>query len=262
LILILDKVKVGALRKIQRKNLILEQILTETQESIARGRRSLAVFDLDSTLFDVSPRIQRIVDELALHEPILVAHPEVALKLKQIVIARGDWGIKTAMMRLGLFESHPELASMARDFWAKKFFSNEYLKHDIPYPGAVEFVQTLNKLGADIVYLTGRDQVRMGVGSEATLLEHGFPLGSGVKSELVLKPQKGYEDYLFKSEWFNQIAIDQFDHVWFFENEPVNIEQVRKDHPRVKIIFFDSTHSGRGTVPTEFPIIEDYICSL
>ena len=242
-----------------RKNEVLEKILHEARESIARGRRSLAVFDLDSTLFDVSPRIQKIVHELAEHSPLLEKHPEIAAKIKDIVIERGDWGIKSAMKRMGWFETAPDVTLLARDFWSKRFFSNEYLKHDVPYPGAVSYVQKLNALGVDIVYLTGRDKIRMGPGSEETLIDAGFPLGMGVKSELVLKPQKGYEDYLFKSEWFNQIPEDQFEHIWFFENEPVNIDQVRKDHPKVKIVFFDSTHSGRGTRPEGLPVIEDYL---
>lgn len=241
------------------KNEPLVQILTDARKSIARQGRCLAVFDLDSTLFDVSPRIQKIVDELAEHSPLLEKHPELAAKIKEIVIQRGDWGIKSAMTRMGWPETHPELTAMAKEFWSKRFFSNEYLKHDVPYAGAVSYVQKLNVMGVDIVYLTGRDQVRMGPGSEETLIQAGFPLGLGVKSKLVLKPQKGHEDYLFKSEWFNQIPEDQFEHVWFFENEPVNIEQVRKDHPRVKIIFFDSTHSGRGSKPEGLPVIEDYI---
>lgn len=242
-----------------RKNLILEQILTETKESTARGRRSLAVFDLDSTLFDVSPRIQKIVGELALENSLLEKHPEVVEKLKQTKIERGDWGIKTAMIRMGLFDTHPELTILAKNFWSQRFFSNEYLKHDVPYPGAVDFVKKLNSFGADIVYLTGRDQIRMKIGSEETLVQEGFPLGYGVRSELVLKPQKGYEDFLFKSEWFNEIPENQYEHIWFFENEPVNIEQVRKDHPKVKIVFFDSTHSGRGEKPMDLPVIEDYL---
>lgn len=241
------------------KNLILKQILTETEQTAAQGRRSLAVFDLDSTLFDVGPRIQKIVGELAEAKELLEKHPEIGEKLRQVRIQKGDWGIKTAMIRLGLFDSHPELTLMAKNFWSKRFFSNEYLKHDVPYLGAVEYVKKLHALGADIVYLTGRDQHRMKIGSEETLVASGFPLGFGVRSELVLKPEKGYEDFLFKSEWFNQIPEDQYENIWFFENEPVNIDQVRLDHPQVKIIFFDSTHSGRGVVPTDLPVIEDYL---
>lgn len=239
-------------------NPILKQILTEIEETKRSGGQTLAVFDLDSTLFDVSPRIQKIVAELAETLENTEEHRSVAEKLKGVVVEKSDWGIRSAVQRLGLHESHPELALMARDFWSQRFFSNEYLRFDQPYFGAVEYLRDLRLLGSEIVYLTGRDQIRMKEGSFQTLRDHGFPLDPPMSAELVLKPQKGQDDELFKSKWFHTVDKSKYSHIWFFENEPVNIEQVQRDHPEVKLVFFDSTHSGKSQSPQGLPVIKDY----
>ncbi|WP_374031064.1 hypothetical protein [Bdellovibrio bacteriovorus] len=44
---------------------MLEQILVNIQDLTKQGKTSLAVFDLDSTLFDVSPRLERILLDFA-----------------------------------------------------------------------------------------------------------------------------------------------------------------------------------------------------
>jgi hypothetical protein len=46
--------------------------------------------------------------------------------------------------------------------------------------------------------------------------------------------------------------------VWFFENEPANILPVLENCPHVQVIFFDSTHSRRATVPEHLPKIRHF----
>lgn len=234
----------------------LVKILKDAQEISKKNMQSLAVFDLDSTLFDVSPRLLKIIHDFAELPSTLERFPEAAKILKTVQTQRSDWGIKQALIRAGLDHQHPEFHEHIRNYWEQSFFSNHYLQFDQPFEGAVEFVNEIKNAGARIVYLTGRDIERMGEGSVQTLHQWGFPI-LDPQAELVLKPKKGMDDARFKSDWFLQTK--DFTKVWFFENEPVNIHLVRKEHPEVEILFFHSTHSGKAEIPMDLPHLVDFL---
>jgi hypothetical protein len=238
----------------------LKNILEKAGQAKRHGRKSLAVFDLDSTLFDVSPRLTKILHDYAddpLHQK---QFPESTRILRTLSTKRSDWGIKQAVIRAGLDKHHPEFHDSLRAYWRAHFFSDEYLQYDVPYEGAVDFVTRLAREGSEIVYLTGRDIARMGKGSREILLKWKFPLDES-HSRLILKPEKGMDDAEFKSDWFRDQPLSNYDIVWFFENEPVNIDKVRADHPQVKIVFFASTHSGRAEPPGDLPHIFHFLLS-
>lgn len=237
---------------------ILRQILVKIRKAQAENLRALVVFDLDSTLFDVSPRIEKILLEYAEIPEFQKKFPEQIRHFKNIKTLRSDWGIRQALIRAGLDGHHPDFQQSVRDYWVKTFFSNEYLKYDKPYEGAVEFVQHLVRHGVDIVYLTGRDQHRMGKGSRETLLRWGFPLNDA-QQHLVLKPHKDMDDSLFKAEWFQTWPGNNYSNIWFFENEPINVNLVKKQCPEVEIIFFHSTHSGQAEPPEDIPKIIHFL---
>lgn len=237
---------------------LLHQIVERTRELLDQGQRGLVVFDLDSTLFDVGPRLERILYEFAEIPENQRRFPEQIQHFRNIRVERGDWGIKQALIRAGLDGHHPEFQEKVRDFWREKFFSNEYLVFDKPYPGAVEYVQSLSQAGAEIVYLTGRDVHRMGEGSRQTLLHWNFPLDNQ-RSHLVLKPHQSMKDSLFKRDWLAQVNSEKFKEIWFFENEPVNIHLVLESLPHVQVIFFDSTHSGQAERPENIPAIMHFL---
>lgn len=219
----------------------LNEIIRISQELRARNLRTLAVFDLDSTLFNVSHRTKKILTEFAdLHDL-----PE----LKNVEVKHEDWGIKEAVVRAGY---HPELdlemLQNLRDFWFDKFFSNEYVHYDVPYHGAVAYVLELYEAGCEIKYLTGRDQQRMGVGSQEVLEKWGFPCQP---EQLVLKPERSIDDGFFKTDWFTKVDRSQYEKIYFFENEPVNINAVLKTSPDVEVIFLETTHARRETVTAQ-----------
>lgn len=236
----------------------LERILTEIAAFEASGHEALVVFDLDSTLFDVSPRLKKILHDFALDPQNQSLFPEACEILKEAETYRTDWGIKDAVIRAGLDKHHPEFHQALKQYWVKHFFSNEYLEYDIPYEGAVEYVQNLLKVGADIVYLTGRDVHRMGQGSRDVLLKWHFPLDDK-RSQLVLKPQKGMDDAQFKSDWFAALPEGKYQKIWFFENEPVNVNLVRLQHQHIEVVFFESTHSRKEEAPTDLPRILNFL---
>jgi hypothetical protein len=237
---------------------LLRQILVKIEEFQNQGLQSLAVFDIDSTLFDVSPRVERILLDFAAEPAHRAKFPEQIQLFKDIRTHRKDWGFKHALERAGLDGHHPEFQETLREYWYQRFFSNDFLQYDLPYDGAVEYVNTVANLGAEVVYLTGRDVERMGSGSALTLKRAGFPLDDR-QTRLVLKPEKTMDDAEFKTDWFSCIPPKQYAEVWFFENEPVNIHHLRQRHPEVKVVFFESTHAGKADPPEDIPKIMHFL---
>lgn len=235
----------------------LRQILVKTAENTRQGLDSLAVFDLDSTLFDVGPRLQKILGDFAAVPEHQARFPEQLKVFPDLKVQPRDWGVKDALLRSGLTGVHPEFQAAVRDFWRTHFFSDDYLHFDRPYPGAAEYVRGLRDAGADIVYLTGRDVTRMGKGSAEVLHKWNFPLGD--RAELVLKPDREIDDAFFKTNWFLKLDENKYASTWFFENEPVNINRMRLEAKHVEIVFFDSTHSRREEAPADLPRILHFL---
>lgn len=236
----------------------LSQIFVKIAELEKIERKVLLVFDLDSTLFDVSHRTQQILMEFAQLPEILRKYPQEAELLKQAQVTIQDWGYAEALRRMGSFESAQAMRAELFQFWKKHFFSDPYLHFDQPVPGAVEFVnQLLNFENTEIVYLTGRDQNRMGKGTVEVLKKWNFPV-AGPKTQLILKPHQDLEDAAFKTKWFLDHPEIHQSAVWFFENEPVNINHLRKTLSHIEIVFFESTHSQKEQPPVDLPKIRNF----
>ena len=205
------------------------------------------IFDLDSTLFDVSPRITKIIHLFAEQNEIKENYPEESKILLSLRSHESDYGVKKTLTRIGFQPPNMEFIKSLVDFWKKAFFSNAYLEFDQPYDGAPEFVRELHKAGAEIYYLTGRDVPRMLDGTIKSLRAHGFPLNDD-HSGLVLKPSTEISDHDFKAEFFKGLNSDSGE-TWFFENEPKNIHLVEKLTPKIKIVFVATVHSGKEPEP-------------
>lgn len=237
---------------------LLRQILERIESLHREGKRSLAVFDLDSTLFDVSPRVQQILLDFANEPAYQRAFPEHIEALQNIRTRRKDWGFQNALERAGFDGKHIEFETAVRDYWHARFFGNDYLQYDLPYDGAVEYVNDVANRGAEVVYLTGRDVQRMGAGSALTLKHWGFPLDD-IQNRLVLKPEKSMNDAEFKTDWFRNLPADHYEEIWFFENEPVNICHLQERLPQIKVVYFESTHAGKAVPPEGIPTIVHFL---
>ena len=226
----------------------LNEILNISSTNAAQKLRTLAVFDLDSTLFNVSTRSQKILDEFAdLHH---LNH------LKNVEIKIEDWGLKEALIRAGYKpDDELQLLKDLKHYWSERFFSNEYLHYDVPYLGAISFVQDLSDTGCEIYYLTGRDQKRMQQGTIEVLYKWGFPLKL---DNLFLKPERSIDDEIFKLEWFRNLNHAQFQNIFFFENEPVNINAIVQYCPEVEVIFLDTTHSRKEQISSPLKKIKNF----
>lgn len=234
---------------------ILQNILTEISHELAQNGTVKAVFDLDSTLFDVRPRLIEIIKEFCIDSKMSELYPAAISKLSGLKNLSHSYHIKDHMYELGLQDQPEQFFKDIYAFWRSRFFHNDYVIHDHPVEGAVEFVQKLHTMGVEIIYLTGRDIPRMQEGTIKSLKKWGFPIHTG-HSELVLKPHFSMDDAEFKRDHFVSMSVNS--HIWFFENEPVNIHLILKDCPNVKCIFFDSVHMGEAEEPRHLPTIQHF----
>jgi hypothetical protein len=236
------------MRIVKNENL-LQEIVKKAAFAKKGGEPFTAIFDLDSTLFDVSPRISKILQAFAALPNIKTRFKKEAEILSTIQPHSSDYGVRRTLARHGVSmeDTTPEFAELLVSFWKKNFFGNEYLIYDAPYPGAVKYVLDLEKAGAKILYLTGRDVPRMLPGTIQSLRAHGFPLDSK-NINLILKPSATERDHDFKKRFFEEMEKSKGE-VWFFENEPTNIYLVLETSPHVKIVFVETVHSEAVPVP-------------
>lgn len=223
------------------------EILIKILDEVRAGKKCAAVFDLDSTLFCVSPRSQAILRELATDADFTRDFPAAAAALSKIEILPTEYGIKTAITRAGV-QPVPGLVERVVQFWREKFFSNTHMHHDLTYPGAQDFVRRVHDGGADVYYLTGRNENKQREGTMRTLKSWNFP--DLPLERVILKLRSEDQDHIYKETQLKEIA-DRYPTVWFFENEPVIIHHVRRELPNVHIVFIDSAHSGKANPPTD-----------
>lgn len=236
----------------------LKKVLNQAAELQKSNQQTLAVFDLDSTLFDVSPRLERILHDFAELPETQKKYPETVFALRNAKTERTDWGIRQAIIRAGLHRQTTEFHEAVKNYWIASFFTNHYLQYDVVYPGAADYVRRLSNLGCDIIYLSGRDQTGMWDGTVEALKKHNFPLDPD-HSQIVLKPVKGSDDAEFKRDWFLGIPQGKFAKIWFFENEPLNVNLIEQHLPEIDILFFESTHSGKAEIPAHLPKIFHFL---
>ncbi len=231
---------------------VLNETLEKAHRLLKQGVTPRFVFDLDSTLFCVSPRTEFILRKFAQEAHIQDQFPEAAAKLQSIKATPSDWGIKTVLNRHGIKETL-QFFEAAREYWIQHFFSSHHLDQDTPYPGAVKFVNHVHNQGVEVYYLTGRDRQRMEAGTLKSLAYHGFPLKS--PDCLRMKPDTSVEDTLYKLQVFSEWSDLDLSKVWFFENEPVIINKVAEKFPEIQIVYMHSVNSGREQAPEHLPRI-------
>lgn len=227
---------------------LLKQIISaaETQNSV------LFVFDIDSTLYNVSPRNVEIIKDFAQKKSNL--DTSLQSLLLQVEASPKDWGIKPPLLRLNVPHPDQKLFIEIKQHWNQFFFSGDFLHHDIEYPGAVQFVNTLSER-APTFYLTGRDVERMGTETLTQLQQSQFPVDPE-HNRLILKPNKEMLDHEYKLNELIKLS-KEFKTIYFFENEPIILNEVINHFTENNVIpiCVDSTHSGRAEIDPRITVI-------
>ena len=217
-------------------------ILERAAAVSASGKMALAVFDLDGTLYNNTVRTIRILQEFA-HAHAL-KYPELVKSFDGLRSEGLPYLVKDIVATVGLEDA--DVVKEIESFWFKRFFTDPYIKHDLPTPGAVQVVRRLYEAGVIPVYLPGRDAPNMLQGTVAGLQRDGFPLGTA-DTRLVLKPDFHTPDAEYKSSVVDHLR-HQGDVVAVFDNEPGICNLLCAAFPDAVGVWLD-THHAPGAPP-------------
>jgi hypothetical protein len=221
---------------------VLSCVLSRVRTEV---RRPLVLLDLDSTLYEVQPRTHRIIHDW-LASKASRTFTETRDALARVSEQHVGYSLKDTFQALQIDLGHSPHEDAWRElkrFWAPRFFHDDYLPHDRPYPGAAEFCRNLYAEGARILYLTGRDEPGMGRGTRRNLERDGFPL----EAEYYLKSARAVEDLEHKVRVAREVAT-RGGLTASFENEPKNVVAIQGLIPDAMHVFvhtFCSDHPAR-----------------
>lgn len=208
--------------------------LSKLLERSSTVANPIAIFDIDSTLLDTHPRNYAIL--LAARE----RYPEIDGAIRRVDPKNLGWNITDALEPYMAVSE--ELKEKVHRFWKDRFFTNSWVLHDTPYPGASRTVKWITKQAISIIYLTGRDKLNMARGTTDSLETYGFPLGilpNGVFARCLFKPTPGEPDLDFKQRAVEEIR--SMGHVVLVvENEPANANVLARSFPEATVLLIDT----------------------
>ncbi len=213
----------------------LAPVEAAVDRALAEKATPVLVFDLDGTLFTTDRRHALILKEWA--EKNRTTHPGAAAKLAAATDADGAaYTVEENLAKLGVTD--PAVVQSVKDYWWKRFFTNELVVVDPPVEGGAAFVKRLHAKGAVIVYLTGRDVPQMGRGTQKSLQDAGFPVAVE-RAHMMLKPDPKTKDVTFKEEAAEKIrGLGRV--VGIFENQPRNLVALAKLFPGAVPVFVET----------------------
>lgn len=230
---------------------VLAGILRRVVHARGQGLRPLVLLDVDDTILATELRHRRIFAEFAAVNP--KAAPLAAVRPEHMRYQP----LETAKAA-GVTD--PGLLAELKDFWFKRFFTNDYLSADDEVPGAAEFCRRIAADGGVPAYFTGRDET-MREGTVKNLARHGFPLpGKGDEGPalLVLKPKFETPDLEFKARGLSHLGTLGSVEAGF-ENEPAHINLFDDHFPKATHVFVDTKHSGKPITPkAHIAVIQDF----
>ncbi len=227
---------------------VLSQVQKWIRREVKANQTPVLLLDLDSTLYEVETRSQQILREwVESEESRGHRHRD---RLASLEREHMGYALHDTFAKLGLTahdEDYESLLKATRAFWGERFFTNEYLAHDRAYPGAAEFVQEAYEGGAEIIYLTGRDEPGMGKGTRARLVADRFPF-ERPRTHLLLKKSFELDDLAHKSA-ASEYVKGTGHLVASFENEPPNLIALSDLFPAAMHVFVDTVYSDRPATP-------------
>jgi hypothetical protein len=221
----------------KKQTAALESVLKTIKARTARQTSTLAIFDLDGTLFDNRTRtifiLREISEQFDERVPQLASAFDAFRELSII-----EYSLDSTLSKLGV--TNPVEISFIKQEWAKRFFSDYYQKFDFPMLGAKSYVKKVHEAGATVIYLTGRDVERMLVGTTECLRLYGFPVGiEGTMT--IVKREFEQNDEVFKQEvcaYLKRLG----EVVAVFENEPANSNILKNLFPKAESFFVMTQH--------------------
>lgn len=222
---------------------VFDAIHLKIQTILATNRRAFVLLDLDSTLYEVSERSAQIFRHAARDLGELPA--PVRARLETVSKEELGYSVRDSWVALGLCAQDPALSAACESlerYWRHHFFSDTFLGHDELYAETREWVNRLHATGAEIVYLTGRDEPAMRQGTLANLVRDGLPVGPG--THLCLKDRRDRDDVEHKVGAARRFA-ETGEIAASFENEPRNFAALVAAFPDASHVFVDTICSEK-----------------
>ncbi|OVE82683.1 hypothetical protein BVY03_00290 [bacterium K02(2017)] len=247
----------SALAKWQPLKVSAEQskVLNSVIEQAKSTPKAVAVFDLDSTLFDNRPRLVALYNEFGSINNI---HKLYKVKAEDF----WGWSRISGLKKAGLNEQEINTVETSfKVFFKQNFFTSEYVIFDTALPGAAEYVQKLYNLGCTIVYLTGRGE-QMRSGSIYNLERFNFPIKQK-KTILLMKPKK-FAANPKTDDKSKEININKVKNlgtvIAVFDNEPSHINKYAENFPQSTVVWVDTDHSPKKIKPlASLPVVQGFI---
>jgi len=204
---------------------------------IAQSSGRLVMFDLDSTLLNNRPRNVAIMREFG----STINH---ATLMQADIMHFRDWSSRNSLLSMGLPGAEIDgFLSEYDAFWAERFFTSEYCRHDVAIAGANQFVNEVKNAGGRVCYMTGRPEL-MRDGTLDSLAACGFPLPGSADVELTMKPLASASDDDFKRTTLERLGCD-IRLLAAFDNEPTHINSYKLAFPHAVCIHLLTDHSMR-----------------
>jgi hypothetical protein len=216
---------------------------------------TLYLLDIDSTLVTTHQRNTAILKEFCrTHSQDF---PEECSHINKMECQLGDYGYHSVFARHGLDSQSLDCQPTLSEFWRKHFFSNNYLHHDRPTPGALEWTKKLQQAQVPFIYLTARHHGPMWDGTLSSMAELGFPIAPEI---LFLKQNLELSDEEYKAQKISQIRQQYPQHqILLIDNEPVVLHKVLQQHSDILLCWYDLTHSGKKEPPPQALAIKDFL---
>ena len=213
---------------------------------MSKNLSTVFFFDLDSTIFDVTPRHVHILRKFSSQWFRLPPRWKKAIANDRALELRNLWGPTNVLKALGFTELSEREVATINKYWSKEFFSNRNMIYDVPHSYAIEYVKALHQCGVEIAYLTGRPQHMMKDGTVEQLKRHGLPNAQS-ENHLFMKHVGEIDDSEFKVQFLARYAKRFPDkEIFFMDNEPVILNSTLKHVSGITPIHFASVDSGRA----------------
>ena len=168
------------------------------------------------------------------------------------------WDPRIPMLEVGLDDAQvDEHYDAFRAYWWERFFASDYCIEDEPIAGAKPYVHSVLELGAQVFYVTGRHEA-MREGTLACFERHGFPMPTGDRIRLVMKPGLDEHDDAYKLRTYDALR-GAGRVVAAFDNEPAHINGYLEAFPDAQSVHLATDHSLREIrVHSSIPSIRDF----
>lgn len=212
--------------------------LKDIEARVQKGERVVVVFDIDNTLFDSRARTAAAANVYGEQHGIQAL---IDLLPEDVGLNGTETAKKAGITNAAVIKDFSK-------FWSAFFFDGAHYDFDTPIASTIAWAKAAKKAGAEVVYLTGREQ-KAESDTRAQLEAAGLPDTDA--KHVISKPATAGATPAFKASEFQKLTKTA--HVaWFLTESQRDIAAVQQAVPRVPCVVLDYP-LGDGTTVTANP---------